>query len=69
MFCTAVLKVGLAELRYQAEQASNAMALPTEHAPHERDGVNERGGSTANTRVAVVAGGKVKETKLTDLAK
>ena len=45
------------------------MALPTEHAPHERDGVNERGGSTANTRVAVVEGGKVKETKLTDLAK
>ena len=45
------------------------MALPTEHDPQEMDGVNERGGSTANTRVAVVAGGKVKETKLTDLAK
>lgn len=45
------------------------MALPTEHTPHEMAGVNERGGSTANTRVAVVEGGKVKEIKLTDLAR
>ncbi|MFN7152065.1 MAG: hypothetical protein ACK4OE_00120 [Acidovorax sp.] len=44
------------------------MAFPTEYTPHEMDGMNERSGSTANTRVAVVAGGKVKETKLTDLA-
>ena len=44
-------------------------SLPSEHNPHEMNGVDERGGSTANTRVAVVEGGKVKEIKLTDLAK
>ena len=38
--------------------------LPPIHNPNDIDGVNERGGSTANTRVAVVEGGKIKEVRL-----
>lgn len=56
-----------AAIRAQLDKAFKA--LPSEHNPHEMNGVDERGGSTANTRVAVVDGGKVKEMKLTDLAK
>ncbi len=56
-----------AAIRAQLDKAFKA--LPSEHNPHEMNGVDERGGSTANTRVAVVDGGKVKEIKLTDLAK
>ena len=39
-------------------------SLPPMHNPNDIDGVNERGGSTANTRVAVVEGGKIKEVRL-----
>lgn len=56
-----------AAIRAQLDKAFKS--LPSEHNPHEMNGVDERGGSTANTRVAVVEGGKVKEIKLTDLAK
>lgn len=56
-----------AAIRAQLDKAFKS--LPSEHNPHEMNGVDERGGSTANTRVAVVDGGKVKEIKLTDLAK
>lgn len=38
--------------------------LPAMHNPNDIDGVNERGGSTANTRVAVVENGKIKEVRL-----
>ena len=38
--------------------------LPPIHNPNDIDGVNERGGSTANTRVAVVEGGKIMEVRL-----
>jgi branched-chain amino acid transport system substrate-binding protein len=38
--------------------------LPSLNNPHDIDGVNERGGSVANTRVAVVDGGKIKEVRL-----
>ena len=44
-------------------------ALPDAHNPHDINGVNERGGSTANTRVAVVENGKIREIRLSDLAK
>jgi branched-chain amino acid transport system substrate-binding protein len=43
-------------------------ALPDEHNPHDIDGVDERGGTTANTRVAVVENGKVREVRLRELA-
>ena len=43
-------------------------ALPDALNPHNIDGVNERGGSTANTRVAVVENGKIREVKLSALA-
>ena len=44
-------------------------ALPESHNPHSIDGVDERGGTTANTRVAVVESGKIREIRLRDLAK
>lgn len=44
-------------------------ALPDANNPHDINGVNERGGSTANTRVAVVENGKIREIRLSDLAK
>ncbi|MFN4119080.1 ABC transporter substrate-binding protein [Acidovorax sp.] len=56
-----------AAIRAQLDKAFKS--LPSEHNPHEMNGVDERGGSTANTRVAVVDGGKVKETRLDALAK
>ena len=56
-----------AAIRAQLDKAFKA--LPSEHNPHDMDGVNERGGSTANTRVAVVEGGKVKEMRLTAAVK
>jgi len=56
-----------AAIRAQLDKAFKS--LPTENNPHEMDGVNERGGSTANTRVAIVEGGKVKEIRLDALAK
>lgn len=43
-------------------------ALPDALNPHNIDGVNERGGSTANTRVAVVENGKIREVRLSALA-
>lgn len=43
-------------------------ALPPAHNPHDIDGVDERGGTTANTRVAVVENGKVREVRLKELA-
>jgi branched-chain amino acid transport system substrate-binding protein len=56
-----------AAIRAQLDKAFKS--LPSEHNPHEMNGVDERGGSTANTRVAVVDGGKVKEVRLDALAK
>ena len=43
-------------------------ALPDARNPNDLDGVNERGGSLANTRVAIIEGGKVKEVRLSALA-
>lgn len=43
-------------------------ALPSAQNPHDIDGVNERGGSLANTRVAVIENGKVREVRLSALA-
>ncbi|HWP17858.1 MAG TPA: ABC transporter substrate-binding protein [Burkholderiaceae bacterium] len=42
-------------------------ALPAAYNPHGMDGVDEKGGSLGNTRVAVVEGGKVVERALRDL--
>lgn len=42
--------------------------LPDALNPNNIDGVNERGGSTANTRVAVVENGKIREIKLSAFA-
>ena len=41
-------------------------ALPDAQNPHGLDGVDDKGGSLANTRVAVVDGGKVKERAIRD---
>lgn len=41
--------------------------LPPARNPNSLDGVDERGGSLADTRVAVIEGGKVKEIKLSSL--
>ena len=54
-----------AAIRAQLDKAFKT--LPTQHNPNTIDGVNERGGSTADTRVAVIEGGKVKEVKLSEL--
>lgn len=56
-----------AAIRAQLDKAFKS--LPPEHNPHEMNGVDARGGSTANTRVAIVEGGKVKEIRLEALAK
>lgn len=56
-----------AAIRAQLDKAFKT--LPTENNPHEMNGVDARGGSTANTRVAIVEGGKVKEIRLEALAK
>ncbi|WP_338412892.1 ABC transporter substrate-binding protein [uncultured Sphaerotilus sp.] len=44
-------------------------ALPDAVNPNDLDGVDDKGGSLANTRVAVIEGGKVREIKLRELAK
>lgn len=56
-----------AAIRAQLDKAFKT--LPTENNLHEMNGVDARGGSTANTRVAIVEGGKVKEIRLEALAK
>jgi branched-chain amino acid transport system substrate-binding protein len=52
-------------IRAQLDQAYKTM--PAQHNPHMIDGVTERGGTTADTRVAVIDGGKVREVKLSEL--
>ncbi len=42
-------------------------ALAPAHNPHDINGVDDKGGSLANTRGAVVEGGKIKEVRLADL--
>ncbi|MDB5817557.1 MAG: periplasmic binding domain protein [Rhizobacter sp.] len=54
-----------AAIRAQLDKAFKA--LPTAHNPNTIDGVDARGGSTADTRVAVIENGKVKEVKLSAL--
>ena len=54
-----------AAIRAQLDKAFKT--LPTQHNPNSIDGVNERGGSTADTRVAVIESGKVREVKLSEL--
>lgn len=56
-----------AAIRAQLDKAFKE--LPDAQNPHDLDGVNERGGTTANTRVAVVEGGKVKEVRLSAVGK
>ncbi len=41
--------------------------LTPAHNPNSLDGVDEKGGTLADTRVAVIEGGKVKEVKLSSL--
>lgn len=53
-----------AKIRANLDKAMKA--LPDQYNPHGLDGVDERGGSLANTRVATVEGGKVKERALRD---
>ena len=55
-----------AAIRAQLDKAFKA--LPAANNPHEIEGVDERGGSLANTRVAVIENGKVKEVQLRALA-
>lgn len=52
------------KIRASLDQAMKA--LPPQYNPHGLDGVDERGGSLANTRVATVESGKVKERALRD---
>ena len=51
-------------IRAQLDKAMKALSHATN--PHGLDGVDERGGSLANTRVAVVEGGKVRERAIRD---
>lgn len=51
-----------AAIRAQLDKAMKGLSPATN--PHGLDGVDERGGSLANTRVAVIEGGKVKERAL-----
>lgn len=51
-------------IRAQLDKAMKALAPATN--PNGLDGVDERGGSLANTRVAVIEGGKVRERALRD---
>ena len=44
-------------------------SLPANWNPNGLDGVDAKGGSLADTRVAVIEGGKVREVKLSELAK
>lgn len=53
-------------IRAQMDKAFNT--LPAEYNPNDIDGVNEVGGSLANTYVATVEGGKVKALNLRSLA-
>jgi branched-chain amino acid transport system substrate-binding protein len=53
-----------AAIRAALDKAMKALAPATN--PHGLDGVDERGGSLANTRVAVINGGKVVERALRD---
>ena len=55
-----------AAIRAQLDKAFKA--LPAANNPHEIEGVDERGGTLANTRVAVIENGKVKEVQLRALA-
>lgn len=55
-----------AAIRAQMDKAFKS--LPSEHNPNEINGVTENGGSTANTYVATVEGGKVKAVNLQNLA-
>jgi branched-chain amino acid transport system substrate-binding protein len=54
-------------IRAQLDKAMKT--LPANWNPNGLDGVDEKGGSLADTRVAVVEGGKIKEVKLSELAK
>lgn len=51
-------------IRAQLDKAMKALSPITN--PHRMDGVDERGGALANTRVAVVEGGKVHERAIRD---
>jgi branched-chain amino acid transport system substrate-binding protein len=54
-------------IRAQLDKAMKT--LPANWNPNGLDGVDEKGGSLADTRVAVVEGGKIKEMKISELAK
>lgn len=51
-------------IRAQLDKAMKALSPVTN--PHAMDGVDERGGALANTRVAVIEGGKVRERAIRD---
>ena len=51
-----------AAIRAQLDKAFKT--LPRARNPHSVDGVDEKGGSTADPHVAIVEGGKIKEVKL-----
>ena len=53
-------------IRAQLDKA--VKQLPPANNPNSLDGVDERGGTLADTRVAVVEGGKIREVKLSTLA-
>jgi branched-chain amino acid transport system substrate-binding protein len=53
-------------LKIRASLDKAMKALAPANNPHSLDGVDERGGSLANTRVAVIDGGKVRERALRD---
>lgn len=53
-------------LKIRASLDKAMKALAPQYNPHGLDGVDERGGSLADTRVATVEGGKVKERALRD---
>jgi branched-chain amino acid transport system substrate-binding protein len=56
-----------AAIRAQLDKAMKA--LPESVNVNSLDGVDERGGSMADTRVAIIENGKVREIKLRDLSK
>lgn len=56
-----------AAIRAQLDKAFKT--LPPQYNPHDITGVDERGGTTANTRAAIVEGGKIKEIRLSAAAK
>ena len=51
-----------AAIRAQLDKAFKT--LPKAHNPHSVDGVDDKGGSTADPHVAIVEGGKIREVKL-----